>query len=166
MLLTSSRSRSRSTGTDPIDPSHEYNQETVELSFDLLEHLNLSDYLERTNEVTVPPLSPSTLSDSDFSDNADNSTDLMDELIKLSKKQQNDAAPIPLSPIDHHPKGPAWREKNTVHSVGVMSSPPVPSKGVTASLDSSVSRGSKTTVFLDLRKQEEKAPPQVSLLMS
>lgn len=159
MLSTSSRS----TAPDPIDLSHEENQETVELSFDLLEHLNLGDYLECANEVTVPPLFPSTLSDSDYSDDADNSTVLMEGLIKLSEKQRNDAAPTPLSPADHHSKGPSERENNMVHSVGVMSSPPVTSKGVTASLDPSVSHRSNNTVFLDLRRQEKQAPPQVSL---
>ena len=123
--------------------------------------MDLSDYLARTSEVTVPPLFPPILSDSDGSDDADNSTNLMEELVRLSRKQLNDAAPAPVSPVDHHA---SEKRKTKKHNVGVMSGPSVTSKGVTASLDPSVSHGSNTTVFLDLRKQEEQAPPQVSLV--
>ena len=128
--------------------------------------MDLSDYLARTSEVTVPPLFPPILNDSGGSDDADNSTNLMEELVRLSRKQLNDAAPAPVSPVDHHAKGTSekGKTKNKKHNVGVMSGPSVTSKGVTASLDPSGSHGSNTTVFLDLRKQEEQAPPQVSLV--
>lgn len=97
--------RSRSIGVDLIDLSYEYNQEIVELSFDFLEYLNFSDYFERINEVIVFLLFLFIFSDSDFSDSVDNSIDFMDELIKLSKKQQNDVVLIFLSFIDYYLKG-------------------------------------------------------------
>ena len=139
---------------------HTNDQETVELRFDLLEHLNLSDYLERTNEVTVPPVFPPILSDRS-SDEADDSTSLMEELVRLSKKQQSDAAPEPVSPVDHHAKGTSENVKNKKHDVGIMSGPSVSSRGVTACLDPSIPSRSKNTVFLDLRRLEEQTPPQV-----
>lgn len=129
-------------------------QETVELRFDLLEHLNLSDYLEHTNEVTVPPIFPPILSDSS-SDDADDGISLMEELVSLSRKQKSNAAPEPVGPVDHHARG---RKKL---DVGVMSGPTVSSRGVTASLDPSTPSRSTNTVFLDLRKQEEQNLPQV-----
>lgn len=126
----------------------------------MLEHLNLSDYLERTNEVTVPPVFPPILGDSS-SDDADESTNLMEELVRLSKKQQSDAAPEPVSPVDHHARGNSENVKNKKHDVGVMSGPSVSSRGVTACLDPSIPSRSKNTVFLDLRRLEEQTAPQV-----
>lgn len=135
-------------------------QETVELRFDLLEHLNLSDYLERTNEVTVPPIFPPILNDSS-SDDADDGISLMEELVRLSRKQKSNAAPEPVGAVDHHARGMPGKKKNKKQDVGVMSSPTVSSRGVTASLDPSTPGRSSNTVFLDLRKQEEQSLPQV-----
>lgn len=158
----SERQTSKSTAAvNAITSDHAINQETVELRFDLLEHLNLSDYLERTNEVTVPPVFPPFLADSECSDDADDSTSLMEELVRLSRKQQSDAAPEPVNPVDHHAKSSSKNVKNKRHDVGVMSGPSVTSTGVTACLDSSIPSRSKNTVFLDLRKLEEQTPPQV-----
>ena len=154
--------RQISTGTTPVvkTSNHTIEPETVELRFDLLEHLNLSDYLERTNEVTVPPIFPPILSDSG-SDDADDSTSLMEELVRLSRKQQSNAAPEPVGPTDHHARCMPENKKNNKQDVGVMSGPSVSSRGVTASLDSSTPSRSTRTVFLDLRKQEEQNLPQV-----
>ena len=151
-----------STGMAPVVKSSNQtiDQETVELRFDLLEHLNLSDYLERTNEVTVPPIFPPILSDSS-SDDADDGISLMEELVRLSRKQQSNAAPEPLSPVDHHARGMPENKKNKKQDVGMMSGPTVSSRGVTASLDPSTPGRSTNTVFLDLRKQEEQSLPQV-----
>lgn len=154
--------RQISTSTSPVvkTSNHTIDQETVKLRFDLLEHLNLSDYLERTNEVTVPPVFPPILSDSS-SDDADDSTSLMEELVRLSRKQQGNAAPEPVSPVDHHARGMSENEKNKKHDVGVMSGPSVSSRGVTACLDPSTPSRSTNTVFLDLRRHEEQNLPQV-----
>ena len=142
--------------------NHTIEQETVELRFDLLEHLNLSDYLERTNEVTVPPIFPPILSDSSSDDaDADDGTSLMDELVRLSRKQQSNAAPEPVSPADNHSIGIPEIKKNKKQDVGLMSGPSVSSRGVSASLDPSTPSRSTSTVFLDLRKQEEQNLPQV-----
>ena len=140
--------------------NHTTDQETIELRFDLLEHLNLSDYLDRTNEVTVPPVFPPILSDSSSKD-ADDGTSLMEELVRLSRKQQSNAAPKPVSPVDHHARGLPENKPGKKHDVGVMSGPSVSSRGVTASLDSSNPCRSTNTVFLDLRRQEEQNQPQV-----
>ena len=118
----------------------------------MIEHLNLGDLLERTNEVTVPPLFPSDLSDSGNSDSEDSGNSLMEELVRLSRKQQHAAAPGPVSPIEHHSPRSSENVKNKTHDVGVMSGPSVTSTGVTACLDPP-SR-TKDTVFLDLRKLE------------
>lgn len=135
-------------------------QDKVQLRFELLEHLNLGDYLERTNEVTVLPVFPPILSDSS-SDDADDSTSLMEELARLSRKQQNDAAPEPVSPVDHHARGTSESTMNKKYDIGVMSGPSVSSRGVTACLDPVISGRSKNTVFLDLRRIEEQTSVQV-----
>lgn len=154
--------RQTSTGTAPVveTSNHLIDQETVELRFDLLEHLNLGDYLARTNEVTVPPVFPPILSDSS-SDDTDDGTNLMEELVRLSRKQQSNAAPEPVSPADHHARGLLENKNGKKHDVGVMSGPYVSSRGVTASLDPSTSSRSTNTVFLDLRRQEEQNLTQV-----
>ena len=140
--------------------NHTIDQETVELRFDLLEHLNLSDYLERTNEVTVPPIFPPILSDSSSDDN-DDGTSLMEELVRLSRKQQRNAAPEPVIPVDQHARGMPENKNNKKQDVGVMSGPSVSSRGVTASLNPSTPISSTKTVFLDLRRQEEQNLLQV-----
>ena len=140
--------------------NHTIEQETVELRFDLLEHLNLSDYLERTNEVTVPPIFPPILSDSS-NDDDDDGTSLMEELVRLSRKQQSNAAPEPVGPADHHSIGMSEIKKNKKQDVGLMSGPSVSSRGVSASLDPSTPSRSTSTVFLDLRKPDEQNPSQV-----
>ena len=154
--------RQISTGTAPVIKTfnHTVKQETVELRFDLLEHLNLGDYLERTNEVTVPPIFPPILSDSG-SDDGDDGTSLMEELVRLNRKQQSNAAPEPVSPADHNARDVPENKKNKKQDVGVMSGPSVSSKGVTANLDPSTPSRSTSTVFLDLRKQEEQNLTQV-----
>ena len=154
--------RKISTGPAPVvkTSNHTIDQEIVELRFDLLEHLNLSDYLERTNEVTVSPVFPPILSDSS-SDDADDGTSLMEELVRLSRKQQSNAAPEPVSPVDHHTRGFPENKTLKKHDVGVMSGPSVSSRGVTASLDPPTSSRSTNTVFLDLRRQQEQNLSQV-----
>ena len=122
----------------------------------MIEHLNLGDLLERTNEVTVPPVFPPSLSDSGNSDSEDSGNSLMEELVRLSRKQQNAAAPEPSSPIEHHSPRSSENVENKTHDVGVMSGPPVASTGVTACLDPSSRL--KDTVFLDLRKLEKETP--------
>lgn len=110
--------------------------------------------------MTVLPVFPPILSDSS-SDDADDSTNLMEELARLSRKQQSDAAPEPVSPVDHHASGTSESTKNKKHDIGVMSGPSVSSRGVTACLDPDISKRSKNTVFLDLRRIEEQASLQV-----
>ena len=156
--------RQISIGTTPVvkTSNHTIEQDTVELRFDLLEHLNLSDYLERTNEVTVPPVFPPILSDSGSEDaDADDGVSLLEELVRLSRKQQSNAAPEPVSPADHHARGMPENKKNKKQDVGVMSGPSASSRGVSTSLDPSAPSRSTSTVFLDLRKQEEQNLPQV-----
>ena len=135
--------------------------DTVELRFDLIEHLNLDEFLERTNEVTVPTVFPPILGDSESSDSEDSGNSLMEELLRLSRMQQNAAAPEPKSPIDLHSPGTSGSPKHRTHDIGVMSGPSVTSTGVTASLDPSTPSRSKDTVFLDLRRLEGKTPTQV-----
>lgn len=136
-------------------------QDTVELTFDLIEHLNLGELLERTNEVTLPPLFPPIPSDSENSDSEDSGNSLMEELVRLSRRQQNAAAPEPISPIEHHSAG-TESVKNKRHDVGVTSGPSVTSTGVTACLDPPTTNKSTHTVFLDLRRLQGETLPQVT----
>ena len=161
--LPSSLAEDKKATTTSVSAHHTDPHDTVKLSFDLIEHLNLGDLLERTNEVTVPPVFPASLSDSGNSDSEDSGNSLMEELVRLSKKQQNSAAPEPISPIEHHSPRSSENVKNKTHDVGVMSGPCVASTGVTACLDPS-SR-SKDTVFLDLRKLEKETPQVIDLVI-
>ena len=158
---------SKSKGISPSTLSQDVNNpDKVELRFDLIEHLNLGDFLQRTNEVTVSPIFPPTLSDSDNSDSEGSGNSLMEELIRLSRKQQNDAAPEPNSPIDH--LSPVFHSLESAvhktHDVSVMSSPSVASVGVTALLDPSAQSRPNDTVFLDLRSLEEDTSSQVVIM--
>ena len=156
---------SKSKGLSPSTLSQDVNNpDKVELRFDLIEHLNLGDFLQRTNEVTVSPVFPPTVSDSDDSDSEGSGNSLMEELIRLSRKQQNDAAPEPNSPIDHLSPHSLESAVHKTHDVSVMSSPSVASVGVTASLDPSTQSRSNDTVFLDLRSLEEDTSSQVVIM--
>ena len=159
--LPSSLAKTKRTST-VVTADHGDAQDTVKLKFDVIEHLNLGDLLEQTNEVTVHPLFPSTLSDSDNSDSEDSGNGLMEELVRLSRKQHNAAAPEPVSRVEHHSTNTSESAKNEQHDVGVMSGPSVTSTGVSACLDPSTQRKSEETVFLDLRRSVRENPLQVA----
>ena len=155
---------SKSKGLSPSTLTQDVNNsDKVKLRFELIEHLNLGDFLQRTNEVTVSPVFPPCLSDSDNSDSEGSGNSLMEELKRLSRKQQNDAAPEPNSPIDHLSPHTLESAVHKMHDVSVMSSPSAASVGVTASLDPSTQSRSNDTVFLDLRNLKEDTSSQVAI---
>ena len=123
----------------------------MRLDFDLIEHLDLGNLLEHTNEVTIPPLFPATHSDTESCKSEDDNDNLMEELGRLSRKQQNAVAPDPVAPISLHLPDKSESVKNKPQDFGVMTEQSVTSTGVTTCLSSSSSRKSTDTVFLDLR---------------
>ena len=133
--------------TDSVDA-----KETVKLNLDLIEHLDLSNLLERTNEVTVPPVFPPTLSDSESSEAEDDSSSLMEELVRLSRKQQNAAAPGPGSLISHHLPDISRSIRNKAHDVGVTCGQSVATTDLKDCLSPLSASKSADTVFLDLRE--------------
>lgn len=133
--------------TDNVDA-----KETVKLNLDLIEHLDLSNLLERTNEVTVPPVFPPTLSDAESSEAEDDSSSLMEELVRLSRKQQNAAAPGPGSLISHHLPDISRSIRNKAHDVGVTCGQSVATTDLKDCLSPLSASKSADTVFLDLRE--------------
>lgn len=163
MKLPSSLYKTESATSSTATVDHADAQDTVKLNFDLIEHLNLGDLLQRTSEVTVAPLFPSILSDSENSDSEDSGNSLMEKLVRLSKKQQNAAAPEPISPMQPHLPSASESIEQETHDVGVMSGPSVTSTGVTTCLDPSTQGRSKGTVFLDLRNLEKESSQVIYL---
>lgn len=132
-------------------------QEIVRLNFDLIEHLDLGNLLERTNEVTIPPVFPATHSDTESCKSEDDNDSLMEELVRLSRKQQNAGAPDSVVPISLHLTDKSESVKDKPQDFGLMTEQSVTSTGVTACLSSSSSRKCTDTVFLDLRGLAEEA---------
>ena len=124
-------------------------QQGFALKFDLIEQLHLGHLLENTSEVSVSQVFPPLVGDSELSDIdariTESSDNLMEALVLLSRKQQDDAAPEPDKQFDKYSKrivSTLDQPRKTMRaSVGVTACP-------------SEAR-SNDTVFLDLRNQRD-----------